>query len=101
MQALNCLIYLPLLQCCSVFCIVVVVILSLTVVLILITVTATSACFGSLERDRLPDELQQIDFCPAPCLELSSKQEERFTCRICHIVRQTCDLEANWYIFCK
>jgi len=64
MQALNCLIYLPLLQCCSVFCLVVVVILSLTVsvmtvVLVLMTVTATSACVGSLARDRLPNELQR------------------------------------------
>ena len=73
MQALNCLIYLPLLQCFSMFYIVVVVVMItawsvMAVVLFVITTTTTRACVVSQERDRLRDELQQIGFCPAPCL---------------------------------
>ena len=74
MQALNCLIYLPLLQCFSMFYIVVVVMITALTVsvmaVVLVMITTTRACVVSQERDRLPDELQQIGFCPAPCLRL-------------------------------
>jgi hypothetical protein len=43
----------------------------MVVVLVMITVQITRACAGpSKDTDRLPDELQQIDFYPAPNLRL-------------------------------
>ena len=69
----------------------------MTVVLVLITVTTISARVGSLERDGLPDELQQIGFCPAPCLELLSKQGGNCSLVEFAILLHRRDLEGNRY----